>query len=86
MATGEVMAESVLNSSTETVTDIAVKVGSIGKWLQAIGVIVVLWIIFQLINWALNRKRISRINKMQTQMDKIEGKIDKILRKVNSQQ
>lgn len=63
----------VLNTSSQ-VAEIITKLGSIGLWLQAIGLIGIIWIAFQIINWILNRKRMKRL-------ERIEEKLDKILKK-----
>ncbi|MBU0467159.1 MAG: hypothetical protein KJ718_02805 [Nanoarchaeota archaeon] len=75
------IAESVLNTSSDVATDIAVGLGSIGKWLQAIGIIVILWLIFNIINWALNRKRVKRLDSMRSDLERIEKKLDKVLKR-----
>jgi biopolymer transport protein ExbB/TolQ len=63
----------------EVPLDLLVKLGHLGSWLQAIGIIVVLWIIFQLISLAINRKRMKEIYKIKSDMIRIERKIDKII-------
>ena len=74
-------ADEVINMSTDIATDLAVKIGSVGKWLQAIGVIIILWVIFQIINWVLNRKRVKRLDLLREDMNRIEKKVDKLLKK-----
>ena len=39
----------------EEVGTIIVTLGKIGLWIQALGIVVVLWIIFQLFNFFINR-------------------------------
>jgi biopolymer transport protein ExbB/TolQ len=73
--------EEILNAPADLATEIITQLGSIGKWLQAIGLIVILWIIFQIINWVTNRKRIKRLDKLSDRLDTIEKKIDKVLKK-----
>lgn len=57
------------------------KVGEIGLYLQALGFIIVLWIIFQLILLYFNRKRMLEVYKIKQDMKRIEEKIDRILNK-----
>ena len=55
--------------------------GKVGLWLQAIGIIVVLWIIFQSIALYFNRKRMKEIYAIKNDMKRIEDKINRILRR-----
>jgi hypothetical protein len=59
-----VEAGEVINSSTEIVNELVLQVGSLGKWLQAVGVIVVFWIGFQIVNQILNRKKYNQLKKV----------------------
>ena len=54
-------------------------VGQIGLWLQALGIVVVLVIVFNLISFFYNRKRMKEIAIIKENMDRIEKKIDKII-------
>ena len=63
------------------IEDIVLEVGRIGLWLQALGVIVILWIIFELIAFYYNRKRMQEVYKIKEDMKRVERKIDKILKK-----
>lgn len=54
--------------------------GGLALWLQTLGVIVIAWIIFQIISLHINRKRMREVYKIKEDMQRIEGKIDLILR------
>ncbi|MFH1289884.1 MAG: hypothetical protein ABIH92_00590 [Nanoarchaeota archaeon] len=75
-----VAAEEVINASTDMATDFAMKIGSLGKWLQAIGIIVVLWILIQIINWYINSKRIKKLEKIEERLEAIEKKLNKAVK------
>ena len=60
---------------------ILVQLGQIGLWLSAVGVIVILWIIFQFVNFLINHKRIKEVYKIKDDMKRMENKLDKILAK-----
>ncbi len=62
------------------VTEIIRTLGSLALWLQAVGVIVVAWIIFEVIALHINRKRMREVYKIKHDMSRIERKIDRILR------
>jgi len=76
MVTGE-----AISVTAENLTDLAREIGTIGNWLQAIGIIVIFWIIFQIVNWAINKRRLEKLNKIQKKLHEIENKIDKIIKK-----
>ena len=62
------------------VGDVITEIGQIGLWLQAIGVIIVLWIIFQLILLYINRRRMKEVHQIKKDMFRIERKIDRLLK------
>jgi len=61
--------------------DLVVQVGQIGLWLQTLGVIVIAWIIFQIINFIINRKRMKEVYNIKEDMKRIESKLDAVLKK-----
>lgn len=73
--------EEVINISSETATEIISSIGTLGKWLQAIGVIAVLWIVVHTINLILNRKRIRRLDKINESLQRLEKKVNKLSKK-----
>ena len=74
-------AEDVLITSSEVISDLAAKVGTLGRWLQAIGLIVVLWILMQIINGVLNRKKSKALKAIKADLERIERKVDKLGKK-----
>jgi len=73
--------EDVITNTTNIAGDIITKLGSIGLWLQAIGLAIVLWIALQITNWIINRKRLKKLDEFSERIDRIEKKIDSLLRK-----
>ena len=65
----------------EEVAGILIQLGNIALWLQALGIVVVLWIIFQLINFFINRKRMKELYTIKADMKRMEGKLDRLLKK-----
>ncbi len=65
--------------AVEDISGLVLEIGRVGLWLQALGVIVIAWIIFQIISLIINRKRMKEIYSIKKDMKRIEGKIDKIL-------
>lgn len=64
-----------------SVNNILVELGKLGNWLQAIGVLVIIWIFMQLTSFILNRKRLKALKRVNERLDIIEGKIDKFFTK-----
>jgi hypothetical protein len=63
------------------VGDVITEIGKIGLWLKTAGIIFILWIIFQVVNFIINRKRMKEIYNIKGDMRRIEKKIDGILKK-----
>ena len=57
------------------------EIGQIGLWLKTAGIIFILWIIFQVVNFIINRRRIKEIYNIKGDMQKMDKKLDKILKK-----
>jgi hypothetical protein len=72
--------EEILDNSTETLTNILVELGSVGLWLQAIGAIILVWIIFQIVSWILNHKRLKRLDRLEKKIENVDKKLDKIFK------
>ena len=53
--------------------------GKMGLLLQALGVVAILTILFEIIAFIYNRKRLREIKYIKEDIVRIEGKIDKIL-------
>ena len=49
--------------------------------VQAIGIVIIGWIIFQIISYRLNRKKLKKIESIQEDIQRIEKKIDRLLKK-----
>jgi len=56
------------------------EIGQLGLWLQAIGIAVVLVIVFNVISFFYNKKRLKQIAAIRRDMERIEGKIDKLVK------
>ncbi|MEI6731254.1 MAG: hypothetical protein WCK90_01085 [archaeon] len=59
--------------------DILLKLGDLALYLQALGVIIILWIVFQVIALLLNRNRIKEIHIIKEEMKIMDKKLDKII-------
>ncbi len=55
------------------------KLGYVALWLQALGVILIIWIVAEAFAFYYNRKRMIEVYNIKKDMKRIEDKIDKIL-------
>jgi len=55
--------------------------GKIDLWLQAVGIIVIIWIIFYIVDLFINVRRMKEVYRIKDDMKRIERKIDRILTK-----
>jgi len=71
----------VVDASTVVLTDVVLEVGRIALWMQTLGILIILWIIFQIITLIVNRKKRKALYALQEDMKRIERKLDKVLKK-----
>ena len=71
--------EQVANLSAGLITE----VGQIALWMQALGLVIVIYLIFQTVSLVLNWRRMKEVYKIKEDMKRIENKIDKMLSKKN---
>lgn len=60
------------------IDDLVVELGQVGLWIQAVGLVVILWIIFQAITMYYNRKRRLILVEINERLKRIELKLKKI--------
>ncbi|HKL24580.1 MAG TPA: hypothetical protein VJ912_04550 [Candidatus Nanoarchaeia archaeon] len=70
----------ITNESSGFLTDILMNVGEIGLWLQTIGVLVILIIANMVFNIITNKKRLERLKKIESKMNSLDKKINKIVK------
>lgn len=73
-----------LDGAAEGVTQLITEVGSVLLWMQALGVILLLWIVFEIIALYYHRKRMKEVYAIKEDMKRIEKKIDVIVRVTKS--
>ncbi len=65
----------------EEVGGIITALGTMALWLQAVGVVVILWIIFEIVALYYTIKRMKEVYAIKGDVKRIEGKIDSLLKK-----
>ncbi len=75
------MVEEIPALAPDALTELIAQLGTIGKWIQAVGLVIILWLIFQVIILINNRIRRKQLYKIEERLDNIEKKLDKILKK-----
>ena len=73
----------VVEEAISSTSELVLELGKIGKWVQAVGLFVVVWIVIQLINLFLNKKRLASLRKMESNLKRLEKKMDKLSKKNN---
>ncbi len=63
------------------IEDVVVQLGQVGLWVQAVGLVVILWIIVEAITLYYNRKRRLLLMNIDERLKRVEKKIDLIKRK-----
>ncbi len=63
--------------------ELIAKIGSLGNWIQAIGLVIILGVIFQIVNIIINIKRKNALNEFKKDIARVEKKIDKIEKKLD---
>lgn len=57
------------------------ELGRIGSWLQALGVVIVLWLLFQLIAFIISSRKAKEIRRLREDVLRLEKKIDRFMRR-----
>ena len=70
--------EEVVNSTS---IGLIKEIGQIALWLQAVGVLIIIWMIFMFVNFIINRKRMKEIYHIKSEMDKMDKKLDLLLKR-----
>ncbi len=71
----------ITESSAEFAKEMVNSLGQVGLWLQAIGLLVIITIITLVISLIIAQKRLKQIRKIKKQINSIEDKLDKVLKK-----
>lgn len=71
----------VVNVSGDAFGAVVTEIGRIGLVLQALGIVVVLWLIFQVIALIVNRKRRKALYRIEEKLVSLEEKVDRVLEK-----
>ena len=74
----------MLNVSTEVLTDVVLEVGKIGLWLQTIGALVIVWLIFQIVNYILGKNKKKVLEDISKRLDKMDRKLNKLIKEDKS--
>ncbi len=64
------------------IADLVKDIGQIGLWIQGVGLIIILWIIFEIIILINNRIRRKQLYIIEDRLKKLENKIDNLIKKV----
>ena len=69
----------------EAVVEVPLRVieslGQIALYLSAVGIIILIWLIVQVVNLIMNRKKRKALYEIRDRLDRVEKKIDRLGRK-----
>ena len=68
----------VVEEAISSTSELVLELGKIGKWVQAVGLFVIVWIVIQLINLIVNRKRLVSLKRVESNLERMEKKINKL--------
>lgn len=63
------------------IEDTILELGKIGNWIQAVGLIVIFWIIVSAVTMFYNWRRRKLLERINERLNGVEQKLDKLLRK-----
>ena len=72
--------EEIVNVTVEVVENLLMEVGNLALWLQTLGIIIVLWIAFEITFLVLMVKRRKTLKNIQDRLIKIERKLNKLVK------
>ena len=75
------VAGEIVNVPIQGLGGVIDQLGGIGIWIKAVGLFVIIWIVFQSILLWLNWRRWREIGKIKIDMKRIEEKIDSLVAK-----
>ena len=65
----------------EEVINILTQIGSLTNWLQALGIVFIFTIIFQIIAFMINKKKLKELENIKISLTSVEDKLNKLLSK-----
>jgi Tfp pilus assembly protein PilO len=78
--------EDVLGNFTDvpvsTIAGTIEELGKIGNWLQALGILVIIWIIIQIVNLVYNYKKKNYLESIESRLSNMEKKINRLYNKL----
>ncbi|MCH8986859.1 hypothetical protein IIA94_01680 [Patescibacteria group bacterium] len=75
------VAEDIINSSSEFIPALIIELGTLASWLQALGILLVVWLVFQVISLIVNLKKKKLLELIRSDINKLERKVDRISKK-----
>lgn len=67
----------------DVAAEILLGVGHLALYMQAVGLILILWIVFQIVTLYFNRKRRKKLYHLSEQLSQLDEKIDRLEKKLD---
>ncbi len=61
-----------------TLEEIVLALGQVGLWIQAVGILVIIWLVVQFITMYFNRRRRLLLEEINQRLKRVESKLNKI--------
>ena len=75
------IAPNVTSAANGLLPDFILEIGKVANWLQAVGIILIIWVGFEIGFFILNYKRRKYLKKLISDLERLEKKIDKLIKK-----
>jgi hypothetical protein len=78
-ATGEAVSN-IVEGAGFVAADVIVEISRVTRFMEAFGLIIALWLVFQVIALIVNRKKRKALYRVEDRLKVIERKLDKVLK------
>jgi hypothetical protein len=75
--------DTAINAS-EYVPDFILDIAKVANWLQAVGVIILIWLAFQIAFFIFNYKKRKYMKRLISDLERLEKKVDKLNKKLGN--
>ena len=75
------LAPNITDAANGLLPEFVLELGKVANWLQAVGIILIVWIGFEIAFFILNYKRRKHLKRLVSDLERLEKKVDKLLKK-----
>ena len=71
----------ITGTASEYIPDFVLEAAKVVKWFQAVGIILLIWLAFEIAFFVLNYKRRKYLKRLIVDLERLEKKVDKLVKK-----